>query len=92
MWRVVKVDDTAVGVEAGRNAGTWSVGVTRTGNQIGLSEAEVNRLEADELAARIQRAEQDFVDAGAHFTIESVGELPEVLDEIESRLGQGERP
>ena len=39
VWPVaacVKVDDTPAGVEAGRNAGMWAVGVAMTGNQVGL--------------------------------------------------------
>src|SRR5262249_18319626 len=34
---MVVVDDTPVGIAAGRNAGCWTVGVTRTGNSLGLS-------------------------------------------------------
>ncbi|ENZ0644220.1 phosphonoacetaldehyde hydrolase, partial [Acinetobacter baumannii] len=30
--------------------------------------------------------------SGAHYVIDSVADLPNVLDDIERRLGQGERP
>ncbi len=45
MSEVLVVDDTPVGIEAGLNAGAWTVAVTRTGNSLGLSleEACANR-------------------------------------------------
>lgn len=36
MSRVAKVDDTITGVQAGRNAGCWTIGCAKTGNLIGL--------------------------------------------------------
>ena len=92
MWSVVKVDDTTVGIQAGRNAGTWTVGVTRSGNQLGLSEKEVDALSEAELTSRLNAAEKSFVESGAHFVVESVAGLPEVLDEIQVRLTRGESP
>ena len=47
MTSMVKVDDTPVGIEAGRNAGCWTVGVTRTGNCVGLSVEEIDQLAPD---------------------------------------------
>ena len=41
MAALVAVDDTPVGIEAGRNAGCWTIGVTRTGNLVGFSAQEV---------------------------------------------------
>lgn len=89
---VVTVDDTTVGVEAGRNAGTWSVGIALTGNEVGLSEKEVARLSPAELNQRLIRARQRLLEAGAHLVIDSIAELPAVIDELESRLATGVRP
>ncbi|HTN76772.1 MAG TPA: phosphonoacetaldehyde hydrolase, partial [Pirellulaceae bacterium] len=86
MSRVVVVDDTPVGIEAGVNAGAWSVGVTTTGNCLGLSLAEVNALSPTDLAQRKQEASQTLKSAGAHFVIDSVADLVPVLDEIENQL------
>ena len=38
---VVKIGDTLPDIDEGLNAGAWAVGVTLTGNEIGLTEAEV---------------------------------------------------
>jgi phosphonoacetaldehyde hydrolase len=85
MWSVVKVDDTAVGIEAGRNAGCWTVGITRTGNCVGLSEQEVAALPADELRQRCRDAERQLIAAGAHYTIDSVAEIPSLLPALQQR-------
>lgn len=91
-WAVVKVGDTIPDVAEGRNAGAWSVGVTRTGSEVGLSEEEVAALAPAELRTRLDRAEETLRGAGAHDVIESVAQLPELLSEIDARLARGERP
>ena len=89
---VVKVDDTAPGIAEGVVAGTWTVGVALTGNEAGLSAEELAAL--DEAARAPLRARADAVlrGAGAHWVIDSVADLPPLLDEIEARLERGEGP
>ncbi len=83
MSALVVVDDTVTGIEAGLNAGAWTVAVTRTGNSLGLAVEELARLDRPELAARVATAAEAFRQAGAHHVIESVADLLLVLDEIE---------
>ncbi len=90
MWTIVKVDDTPIGIEAGRNAGCWTVGVTRTGNCVGLSEQQLGELSDQEVQRRCQAAAKRLTDAGAHFTIESVAELPELIKTIDEMVAGGE--
>ncbi len=92
LWTVVKVDDTPVGIEAGRNAGCWTVGVTRTGNGVGLSAEEIDALPDDEVRRRCNEAASRLVAAGAHDIIESVADIPDLINEIEERMSRGERP
>jgi phosphonoacetaldehyde hydrolase len=89
---VVKVGDTTADIEEGLNAGAWTVGVTRTGNYVGLSRTELAALPADARDRLIRDAGETLRGAGAHFLIRSIGELPPVLDEIEICLALGERP
>jgi phosphonoacetaldehyde hydrolase len=90
MSGVVVVDDTPVGIEAGLNAGAWTVAVTRTGNSLGLSAEELARSDRGELAAKLDAAAECFRLVGAHHVIESVADLLAVLEEIESgRTGYG---
>lgn len=92
MEAIVKVGDTAQDVYEGLNAGMWTVAVAKTGNEIGLSEAEVAALPADELASRLAHAYERLRAAGAHEVIDGIGDLPAVLDAIDARLAKGERP
>lgn len=89
---VVKVDDTVVGVEEGLNAGTWAVGVSKTGTLVGLNEEEVKNTPQKKLEAMIEAANDMHRRAGAHYVIEEISQLPQVVIEIEERLRRGERP
>lgn len=87
----VKVDDTVPGIEEGRNAGMWSVGLSLSGNEVGYSLEEYARAPAGEAAARIAAADAKLRLAGAHYVVHSVRELPEVLLAIAARMRAGER-
>ncbi len=92
MWRIVKVDDTVVGIEAGKNAGSWTVGISKTGNGVGLSQQEWNDLSLAQADQLLQHAESALRRAGAQYVVESIAEVPAVLMEIDRRVAQGERP
>lgn len=88
----VKVDDTVPGVEEGLNAGMWSVGLALSGNECGLPREELEALD-DELYLKVQeRAHQRLLSAGAHYVIDTIEELPEVIEDINARLAAGEAP
>ena len=69
---VVKIDDTVVGVEEGLNAGTWAVGVSKTGTLVGLNEEEIEKISSAELKAKIEAANDKFRRAGSHYVIEEI--------------------
>jgi phosphonoacetaldehyde hydrolase len=89
---VVKVGDTIVDIEDGLNAGCWSVGVVDSSNEMGLSAEEFAALAADEKAARRHAVSQRFTAAGAHAVIDTLAELPALIDEFNARLERGQRP
>ena len=89
---VVKVGDTVADVEEGLNAGTWCVGVTDTGNEVGLTEAEFAALPAAERERRRAAARERLLAAGAHAVIGSVAGVLAVVEDINRRLRAGERP
>jgi phosphonoacetaldehyde hydrolase len=72
---VLVVDDTPVGIEAGRHAGALTVAIARTGNALGLSVADLEALPTDELNRRLQPIREDFYAAGAHHVLDSVADL-----------------
>ena len=89
---IVKVGDTISDIQEGLNAGTWAVGVSQTGNMVGLTEPDWLALPDAERASRLQSARRNLFDAGAHYVVETLAELAQVLDQIELRLEAGERP
>ncbi|MBV8971570.1 MAG: phosphonoacetaldehyde hydrolase [Sphingomonadaceae bacterium] len=88
----VKVDDAAVGIAEGRGGGTWTVGVTASGNGVGLAEDALAALPPAERSARIAAAGAPLLEAGAHYLVETVAALDPVLAEIAARIAAGDRP
>jgi len=88
----VKIGDTPADITEGRNAGMWTIGVTATGNEIGLSEEDFAALPDGEKSRRLTRARQNLLAVGAHFVVDSVAHCGDTLHEIERRLGRGDRP
>lgn len=78
----VKVDDTQVGIVEGRGAGMWTVGIAASGNEIGLTEQELAALDPAERKARLERARAKLIRAGAHILIDTVADLPAVLERL----------
>lgn len=89
---IVKVGDTVTDIEEGLNAGMWTIGVTRTGNEVGLSRDEVDSMASGVLKEMVDRADRKLREAGAHFVVESAADILPVLDRIHERLARGDRP
>ena len=92
MQSIVKVDDTILGVEAGVNAGCWSIGITQTGNLLGLSEVEIQALSSDELNNQTSEISRQFQAAGAHLAIDSVRQMEQTLRRIDTAIEAGSFP
>lgn len=92
MEACVKAGDTLVDIAEGLNAGMWTVGVTKTGNELGCTLAEVGALSPRDLASRLQAASERLLQAGAHYVVEEVAQLPAVISQIGGQLARGERP
>ncbi len=88
----IKVDDTLPGIEEGRNAGMWTVGLALSGSPAGLTHAEFASASSQKLAQLRGRVTPRFKAAGAHHVIDTIADLLPVVDEIVLRLSQGERP
>jgi phosphonoacetaldehyde hydrolase len=86
MDAIVAVDDTSVGIEAGLNAGMWTVGVAKSGNLVGLSLSEFDSLSEADQQTRLKGASEKLRLAGADFVVATVADLPGVLDALEHAL------
>lgn len=91
-WRIVKVDDTAPGIGEGKAAGTWTVGISLSGNEIGLSADELSEAKKDQVQSSNSHARGILLDAGSHYVVDTVGDLMPVLEEVSERIAAGERP
>ena len=92
MESIVKVDDTLPGIDEGLNASMWSIGLAKTGNEIGLNQEEIEALTADELQVKLEGAYRRMWQVGAHYVVDGIWDVPIVLDLIDERLSRGERP
>ena len=92
MESIVKVDDTLPGIDEGLNAGMWSIGLAKTGNEIVLNQEEIEALTADELQVKLEGAYRRMWQVGAHYVVDGIWDVPIVLDLIDERLSRGERP
>jgi phosphonoacetaldehyde hydrolase len=87
----VKVDDAAVGIQEGRLAGCWTIGVAASGNGVGLSLDAYRALPQVDRLARVAASTRLLEAAGADYVIDTVAEIGPVLDEIAARIAAGEQ-
>lgn len=89
---VVNVGDTIPDVLSGCNAGVWSVGVVETGNMTGLNYDELKALDQNELLRIKENGRKAMLEAGAHYVLDSIAQLPALIDTINEKIIQGECP
>jgi phosphonoacetaldehyde hydrolase len=92
MEAMVKIGDTVSDIHEGLNAGMWTIGVTKTGNELGMTEAEVASLRPEDLKKRLDAIDERFRKAGAHYVAESIEQCPPLIPAINAHLARGERP
>jgi phosphonoacetaldehyde hydrolase len=90
LWQMVKIGDTPSDVEEGRNAGMWTIGITRTGNEVGLTAAEWESTAPAERHSLLTAADTRL--AAAHYRAEAVADCLPLLEDIGLRIARGERP
>ena len=84
--RVVKIGDTAVDILEGKNAGAWTVGVLDGSSAAGMTLEERNSLPESEVKNHLEAARKIYAEAGADYIIDSISQLPQVIDEINKRM------
>jgi phosphonoacetaldehyde hydrolase len=92
MEAMVKLGDTLPDLEEGLNAGMWTIGVTLSGNEFGLTKQQVSALSPETLQTRRQQAYEKMHRAGAHYVVDGIWDCLPAIHEIGERLRQGERP
>ncbi len=90
---VVKCDDTTSGVGEALNAGCWGVGLVRYSNYMNINSLDEEKsLSEEEIARRMAHTRKLLEQAGAHYVIDSLVDLPAVIADINARLARGETP
>ena len=92
MEAIVKIGDTLPDIDEGLNAGMWTIGLARTGNEMGLTETEIEALPQAEYDRRMARAYERMYHAGSHYVVDGITDVLPCLDDIERRLARGEKP
>jgi phosphonoacetaldehyde hydrolase len=92
MQTMIKIGDTIADLEEGLNAGMWTICLTLSGNEIGLSQEEVESSSATEIKQKVNAAKIRFLNAGAHYTAEGIWECLPIIDLINEKLKYGNRP
>ncbi len=92
MNQMVKIGDTIADIQEGLNAGMWTIGVTKSGNEVGMSWDTINETDPDLIETLVNKAATKLMDAGAHFVCEGIWECYQILLEIDNRISKGEHP
>jgi len=89
---VVKIGDTVVDIEEGLNGGMWTIGLSASGNEVGLTAAQYAALGSDERARLTGAAADKLARAGAHYVVDRLADIRPLVEAIEARLARGEKP
>lgn len=81
--KLIKVDDTEPGIAEGVNAGALTVGIALSGNYVGKTVEELKSLSAAEVDSLRQIAAKKLESAGADYIIDTVADLPALLDTLQ---------
>jgi len=87
---VVKIGDTRIDIEDGVNAAAWSVGVTDSSSEMGLSPKEFAALSEADREQRREAIRDIFFAAGADGAMDTLADLPELIVELNKILAETE--
>ena len=92
MAALVKIGDTVSDIQEGLNAGMWTIGLTQSGNELGLTREAAEALPEAELNRKLAEIELRFCEKGAHYTARGIWECLPIIEDINRRLATGESP
>jgi len=92
MEAMVKIGDTLADIEEGLNAGMWTIGLSLSGNMLGLTEEGYRLLTAEEVQRKRQSIATRLYEAGAHYVVDGLWDAMPAIQDIQRRLASGEKP
>lgn len=73
-------------------SGCYNAFSSLQGNYVGLNKEEIENLSKDDYERLLQKSYNTLMSSGAHYVIDTVKDLPPVLEDINRRLAFGEHP
>lgn len=84
--KIIKVGDTLVDIEEGRNAGVKTVGIVEGSSLMGLSQVEFDELDNEEQIAKRNDVKRKFESANADFVIDSIFDLVQIIEYLNESM------
>jgi len=83
--KVIKVDDTVVGINEGLNSNCWTVGVSRWSTYMNIQSIEdIDGLGNNDIEDKLKYSRSILENTDADFVIDTLDELPKVIEKINS--------
>ena len=70
------------------NDKVWTVGVVMGSNELALTQEEVAAMPAGELDTRKAEVRRRMLEAGAHYVVDDITELPAIIETINQKMNQ----
>lgn len=91
-WRVVKVGDTISDIKEAVNASVWNVGIIIGSSLLGMEKNTFDQLTLEMKEYYISQTKNQFLESGADFVINTMEDLPVLLEKIDELIELGKRP
>ncbi|MBF4695567.1 phosphonoacetaldehyde hydrolase [Fusibacter ferrireducens] len=85
MKHIIKAGDTISDIKEGVNAGCWTVGILEGSSELGLSPEALKTVSTHEFYRLCNETRKRYYEAGAHYVIQSIRDLPWVVATLNSR-------
>jgi phosphonoacetaldehyde hydrolase len=92
MSSLIKIGDTVIDMQEGNTAGMWTIGVVKSGNELGYTEEELLNGDQNIIDLKIDHAKQKLLAAGANFVADGVWDCLPIIDKIDSLIKIGIKP
>ncbi len=84
--QMVKIGDTIADIQEGKNAGMWTIGLTKSGNELGLSLEEAQKADPVWMMEKIALAGRKLLNAGADYVAEGIWDCGPILEQIDKKI------
>ena len=81
--QVMKIDDTVIGIEEGKNAGCITVGVARWSINMNLMNInDAYGYDLKDIQKQLKESRNVLKESGADYVIDTLDELPRIIEDI----------